>query len=164
MTTSPRDSVDGPPMICATKVLRPGGQRVGKIAGNFTLPRTVPIVTAVLVIIGFVVGVALAWVVSGQPYSIGIGGGLGGAVGYAMATFSPLRGESMLTWMILHMRGRRRKQRIDGRPVSLAVGAAIANRVPHGPVILRRAAVRVDPSSRDDRGVLRVSPTSSGTR
>jgi hypothetical protein len=154
MTDGPAPRIDGPPMICATKVLRPGGHRIGKIAGGVALPRTIPVVTAVFVVIFGILGLILSWVISGQPYSIGIGIGIGAAFGYSLATFSPLRGESMLTWLLLLARGRRRKQRIDGRPVSLAVGAAMATRVSNGPVVLRRASVRVNPNSRDDRGVL----------
>ena len=67
----------------------------------------------------------------------------------------------MMTWIILLIRGSRRRQRIDGRPVTLAVGATLATRIPHGPVTIRRSSVRVNPTTRDDRGVM--APTQEQT-
>jgi len=141
-------------MVCATAVMRPGGQRIGRIVGDIALPRTIPMVTAFLAgSCAIVVGVA-AFLLSGSPLAIGIGLGIGGAIGYALATFSPLRGESLLTYLALSVRVRRRRLRVDGRRALYGVGAAVANRAPAGPVVLGRSAVRVDPRGRDERGVL----------
>lgn len=146
--------VEGPPMICATRVLKPGGARIGRIAGGFTLPRTLPVVTFVLTGIGAVFGFVLALLAGGwNPLPLGIGAALGGGGGYALATFSPLRGESMAKWILLTLSGTRTKRRIDGKPVTLSVGVAVAGRVPVGRVRIRQSAVRVRPGTVDDRGV-----------
>lgn len=146
-------SVEGPPMICATRILRPGGARIGRIAGGFTLPRTVPVVTAVFVGVFGVLGLILAMLAGADPTTLGIGAAIGGGIGYGLATFSPLRGESMTRWILLTVTGSRRKRRIDGKPVILAVGTAPAGRVPVGIIRVRQSAVRVRPGTVDERGV-----------
>lgn len=155
MAEPDRTTVEGPPMVCATPVMRPGGHRIGKIVGDIALPRTVPLPTAVLTAVGAVLGGLAALLVAGFSAALGIGIGIGGAAGYALATFSPLRGESMLTWLVLTARSRRRRQKLDGKKVTFGVGAAFATRAPVGPVLLGRSAVRVNPDERDERGVLR---------
>ena len=147
------DQIEGPPMICATRVLRPGGHRIGKIGSAITLPRTVPLVTAVLVGIGAVFGIVIAILAGAGSATLGVGAAIGGGIGYALATFSPLRGESMIRWIMLQITGAAKKRKIDGKPVMLAVGTAIAGRVPAGTIRIRHSAVRVRPGSVDERGV-----------
>ena len=147
--------VEGPPMICATKVLRPGGHRIGQVAG-FKFPRTVSLVTAVLCLIFGILGAGLGVLASGQPSGFGVGLAIGGMIGYVLSTTSPLKGESMFTWILLQIKTAGKKQRIDGKPVTMAAGTHVAPRVAEGSIFLRRSAVRVNPALYDNRGVLLV--------
>lgn len=148
-----KDAIEGPPMICATKVLRPGGHRIGRIAGGFSLPRTVPVGTAALTLVFAALGLLLAFAVGVGVASYGLGAGVGGMIGYALATFSPMRGESMSRWLLLTLTSAGKKRKIDGKPVTLAVGVSVANRVPVGNIRIRQGAIRVKSGSVDDRGI-----------
>lgn len=148
---------EGSPMICATKVMRPGGARIGRIAGDLTLPRTVPLVTAVGVVGGAILVALLGFLFGGGFRPALYGAITGGFLGYVFTSYSPLRGESLATWLWLQLTGYTKRRRVDGKVVTLAVGVALADRVPVGDVVLCRSTIRVAPGSYDDRGVLRTT-------
>lgn len=148
-------NISGPDMICATRVLKTGGVRIGKIAGSITLPRTVRLVSAVSAGVGALIFLCIAAIIGGGLMGMFYGSAIGAAIGWGVTTFSPLRGESMATWLWLQLQAARSRRRIDGKPVILAVGTAAATRLPEGKVQLHRSAIRVAPGSCDERGVLR---------
>lgn len=151
-----QQDIQGPPMICATKVLKSEGVRIGKIVGDITLPRTVKLVTALAAGAGALIGVIIALIfgTSFETYVPAIL--LGGGIGYLVTTYSPLKGESFGTWLTLQVTATRSNRRIDGKPVTLAVGVANATRLPAGKVTLHRSALKVAPGAVDERGVMRT--------
>lgn len=146
--------VRGPVMICATRVMKAEGIRIGRISRDITLPRTVRLVTAVSTLAGALVLVVLAALFGAAWNQLIYAAFIGGTVGYFITTFSPLRGETLATWVTLQILSARTSRRIDGRPVMLSVGVATAQRLPAGKVQLRRGAVKVAPGTVDERGVL----------
>ena len=143
--------VQGPPMICATKILRPGGARIGKIAGNLTLPRTIPLNTAVASGIGIVVMLAFAAVFLSGLQAYMYAAVVGGAAGYVITTYSPLKGESLLRWAGLTLKNTGR-MKYQGVPVVVAVGTAKAGRSSQTKVVIRRSSIPVSPGAVDQRG------------
>ena len=143
------------PMICATGAIKTGPTRIGHIAGNITLPRTVALPTLALtlagLLVGFIVMLAAPW---GGLQATVIGTVFGGMFGYLLGTYSPLRGESMLTWLGLQANTLRRQRKVRGKPVTVAVGVGISDRDALGKFKLQRSAVRVPAGRYDERGVL----------
>jgi hypothetical protein len=142
-------------MICATRIMKPGGARIGHIAGNLSLPRTIPLVTAISIVVGAFFGGVLGVIVGGGFNGALYGLVMGGAIGWFATNFSPLQGESLATWLMLQFGGLRSRRRLDGKVVTLAVGVSLADRYPLGKFTLVRGTVRINPHSYDERGVLR---------
>lgn len=149
------DRPRGPVMIAATDIMRPPPTRIGKIGGNITLPRTVPLKAAVAALVGALVGLFFAFPIAGIGLNALIWGGIvGGAAGVVAVTWSPLRGESLLRWLGLNVRAAAAsKVRIDGKPVRLYIGVAPLARSAVGPARLVPGAVNVPAGEVDDRGV-----------
>lgn len=142
------------PMIIATRVMKPGRMRVGKIGNNITLPRTVAVVTLVAGAIGALVGAAFGLVLGPSVRTILFGAVFGGGLGVLVVNYSPIEGESLLKWAGLSLRARRQQIYVNGQPTRLAIGICPVSRSAHGPVRIRRGAVTVPPSQYDERGVL----------
>lgn len=149
----------GPPMIAATNMLRPPPARIGKISGNITLPRTIELKKAIAAGAGgfggvflwfFPLGLIVGYTVFGLLISVLIGG----AIGVFAVSWSPLRGESLATWLGLTA-GRARSDRveIDGRPVRAYLGIAPLPFTAAGRTEVFASAVDIPPGSHDDRGV-----------
>ncbi len=152
------EPVRGPMMIAATKILRPPEARIGKIGNNITLPRTVPLKTAIAGAVGAVIGIPFAlFIFSGPVEAVIFGGIFGGFCGVAAVSYSPLKGESLFSWMGLSvLNARRKKVMYDGEEVQLAVGIARISRGPLERVRILGGAVDVNPDQFDERGVLRT--------
>jgi hypothetical protein len=145
----------GPVMLCATSVIKPGRVRVGRIAGNLVLPRTVPLVNLLIGGAGFLVGVTVGGAFLGLRGALYFGVLLG-AAGIALVTYSPLRGESMLTWIGLSVSRMRSDQiMFEGEKVRVAVGICPVHKMPYPRVGIHLGAAMVAPSQYDERGVLR---------
>lgn len=148
------DQHDGPLMLVATEALRPPKLRIGRLGNNITLPRTVPAVALFAGASGALLGVALftvivGWTVASVAYSATIGG----VIGVALVTYSPLRGESLLRWLGLKIRSSRKRTRyMAGSPVRLAVGICYIPTPNQGALRLRAGAVQVRPGLFDERG------------
>lgn len=152
------NETQGPAMICATSVVKPGRARIGQIGGNVTLPRTVEIMTLFAVAAGFLAGLALAaFVPTGGSQKYFMGGIFGGAAGWFIVTFSPMQNESLLTWLGLTVKTLRQQRYVEGRPVVLAVGVSMVEREAVGRVRLVRGAIRIPAGTFDDRGVPRTA-------
>ena len=151
--TSP-EQVKGPVMINATRVLKNEGTRIGRISKDITLPRTVRLVAAVGVGIGAFVGLILGLIFGGSLQNIAYVMVVTGGIGYLATSYSPLKGESLATWLSLQVTSALSSKRIDGKPVQLSVGVAPASRLASGKVQLKRSAVKVSPGTVDERGVL----------
>lgn len=147
------EQINGPVMINATRVLKSDGIRIGKISNDITLPRTVRLVTAVSVGAGAAVTLLIALLFGTSAQNLIYAAVIGGFIGFAASSYSPLRGESLGTWLTLQITSARSSRRIDGKSVTLNVGVAPAQRLAEGKVQLRRSAVRVAAGSVDDRGV-----------
>lgn len=167
MAENPKPA-QGPPMICATSAIRIGPTRIGHLFGKVTLPRTVAVTTLLAVAAGVAAGLLLAMMVPGggiQRFTYG--GALGGTAGWFITSFSPLQGESLLSWVRLQLATLRRQRLIGGRAVLLSVGVAPARREAVGRIQLNRSAVQVSAGSFDDRGVLiarRTAPSAEAVR
>lgn len=151
--------VRGPVMICATDAMKPPPVRVGRIAGRFSLPRTAQLSSLIAggvgAIVGAVAGLLLQAVVGIGIVGIGYAVALGVGAGLAIRHVSPLRDETLLTWLrLIVTRSAQAQPTIDGERARVAVGIAL---VPRGlgsrRVPLQLGAVDVDPSNVDDRGV-----------
>lgn len=143
------------PMYCATGAVKTGPARIGHVAGNISLPRSIEIYKAVAIVIGVFIGVIIAALVpAGGVQKFIYSGILFGAAGWLVTSFSPLRGESMLTWIGLSVNTLRRQKMIDGKPVIVSVGCAVMDREPQGKLMLARSSLRVPAGRYDERGVL----------
>lgn len=146
------EQTHGPSMICATGVMRTGPTRIGRV-GGFTLPRTVSVVALAGSAVGAMLGMALASMLGSDLTAYVYGAAFGGAGGWFVVSYSPLRGESLLKWFQLQASTATRARYIDGERVTLAVGVALLPRPPVGRVRLLRSAVRVPVGQYDERGV-----------
>lgn len=147
-------SVTGPVMLCATQILKHPSVTIGHIAGNFSLPRPVRVVTLLASGSGALLGAVVGIAVGGLRGAI-YGAIFLGALGAFMVTYSPLKGESFLTWIGLTIRTRRRHTSIDGKPVQVSVGIMPVPQPRSGPVRLHAGSVRIFSDQWDERGVLR---------
>lgn len=147
--------MQGPKMICATRALKPGPMRIGRIAGDMVLPRTVPLVTllagAVGAFLGLVIGASFLGFQGALYFATLIGG-----LGVAIVTYSPLKGQSLLTWLGLNLMSRSggRVER-DGELFRVSAGICPLPSVPSGRVRIRFGAANIAPSSYDERGAVR---------
>lgn len=149
------DFPKGPVMLVATEALRPPKLRIGKIGGNFTLPRTVPVLTLAASAGGAAVfGLLFAIVIDPTLASILYSCTIGAVFGAVLVTYSPLRGESLLRWLGLKYRSSKNKTRlVDGKPVRLAVGICYVPPPISGSVGVRPGSIPVRPGLFDERGV-----------
>lgn len=148
------DDGGGVPMICATSVMKPGRARIGKIGGNITLPRTIPLVNLFATAIGAFLGFAASLLVGGADALV-IGLGVGAGAGWMAVTYSPLKNESLLKWFELKFKSQTRTRYVNGRRVTVAVGTAVITAPSTGTVLLLRSAVRVPAGQYDERGAVR---------
>lgn len=147
-------SVNGPVMLVATTVLRKQETRVGQLAGNLTLPRTVKLKTLLWAVAGLFPGLLLGTIIGGSITSIIYGGFFGAAIAVFLVTFEPMPGESLFTYLFLNARAKKKTDYVQGRPVSLAVGIAPLPTIVRGKVLAYPSAVNVQPGQYDERGVL----------
>lgn len=151
-----QQEVRGPVMLCATQLLsKPPPTRIGRVSNNITLPRTVQLSTAVAALVGGLVGGFLSLLFATiEAFVIMVF--LGGAAGVGMVSWSPMRGESTLTWLRLTVDAQRRGVDYQGRRVRLYVGICPVLEPARGQVQILRGAVPVPPGSVDERGVPRT--------
>lgn len=146
---------DGPLMIAATKILKPGPTRIARLVPGVTLPRTIPI-TTLFVVAGFSAFgllVMLALPFFSSLTSILTGTVLFGGLGVVVTTYSPLKGESMLRWFGLEVSARRQRIEVNGEPAKVYIGLCPIDRVAVGEVRILPSAVEVPPGSVDSRGL-----------
>jgi hypothetical protein len=148
------DGVRGPTMLAATNMLKPPPTVIGSLNRDVTLPRAVRLTTLVAVFIGMIAGFLASFLVFGPGLkALMYGPALGGAAGWAVVNFSPLRGEPLIKWLGLQISGtRKRKLVVDGRPVRLYVGIAPLRRTAAGTVRMLPGGVPVDALRWDSRG------------
>ena len=145
---------NGPVMMVLTEVLRNQRTRVGRIAGNLTLPRPVELRTLVAVAIGAFVGLLAALALNpGDTQSMFYGATLGGCAGWGAVNWSPLQGESLATWIMLSVRARGGRVSTTASAERLAIGISYLPETARGEVRIRRGAVPVPEGSVDERGV-----------
>jgi hypothetical protein len=142
-------------MLVATEALRPPKLRIGKIGGNFTLPRTLPLLPLISGGLGALIFAGLfSLIVKPSLASIMYSATIGGVFGAVLVTYSPLRGESLLRWLGLKYKSSKNKTRlIDGKPVRLAVGICYVKPPISGSVGIRPGSIPVRPGLFDERGV-----------
>jgi hypothetical protein len=144
----------GPVMLAATAALRGHKTRIGKIAGNITLPRTVPLANAIAFLVGGVIGLIAGAIIGGTLQTLLYGTAFGGAAGVFAVTYSPLKGESLMTWLGLTVNAKRQQIKVNGQAVRLAIGVAYISQPARGNVSILGSAIDVDPEQFDERGVL----------
>jgi hypothetical protein len=146
---------DGPLMIAATKILKPGPTRIARLVPGVTLPRTIPI-TTLFVTFGFSAFgllVMLAMPFFNSLTSILIGTVLFGGLGVVVTTYSPLKGESMLRWLGLEVSARRQRIEMNGEPAKVYIGLCAIDRVAVGEIRIMPSAIDVPSGSVDSRGL-----------
>lgn len=142
-------------MLCMTDVLRQKGAVIGRIGGNFTLPRPVRIRNLIIGGIGFVVGTLVVLVLTRSPINAVVFGGVLGATGaIVLFNFSPVEGESMFSFARLTLVHRHGSIVRAGERGHLCVGIAYVDDPARGRVRIRPGAVRIVPVQYDERGVL----------
>jgi hypothetical protein len=139
-------------MICATAVLKPGPARVGHIAGNITLPRTVPVVNLFAAGGGAFLMLGIVLIFTSSLTSLVLAAAAGGSAGWAAVSYSPLRGETLARWFGLQITSRIRRIEVDGRPARAYVGICPLPETARGSVRIIPGAVDVLEGSVDDRG------------
>lgn len=171
-----QQAASGPPMLSMTSALRPPPARISKIGENLTLPVSVQINQLVAGSIGAFAGLVLSLLVLGPFIGVsivtaGAGLGLGVLAGLLAVTWSPLKGESLGTWLGLNFttfRGDRVE--IDGVPARAFIGIAPLRCSAAGETHVVARAVNVPAGTVDDRGVIvplreqRGAPASFPTR
>lgn len=147
------------PMIAATSMLRPPPARIGKISENFVLPRAIEARKLFAGLVGAILGITL-WLILWAPlFGLSLLGALlsllvGAAGGLAFITLSPIRGESMYTYMQLRVQARRGTWiQLDGKPAKAFIGIAPLPFRAQGPTRMLPGAVDVLPGTVDERGV-----------
>lgn len=144
-------------MIAATKILKPGPARIAKIMPGVTLPRTVPIptlfITAGFTLVGLLVTVSIP--MTRTITSVTMGSVLFGALGVVIATYSPIKGESMMRWFGLEYSARRDRVKLNGQLARVYIGICPVHRVAAGRTRIRSGAVDVPVGSVDQRGLPR---------
>lgn len=139
-------------MICATRALKAGPTRIGRL--GVALPRPVTITTLLGVGAGLIFGVIVAAIIAPSLKSFIFTASIGSMAGWLVVNYSPLQGESLAKWLGLSVRSLTKRRYIEGKPVIVCVGIAEVDRMPRGSLYLRRGSVRVPAQSYDDRGVL----------
>jgi len=151
-----KERVTGPVMLDVTKVLRPPETRVATLGRTITLPRAIPISQLIAGSAGAVLGMLATALFGAGLQLVFQGGAIGAALGVLAVTWSPLEGESLLTWFGLEVLAyRRRTLELDGERVRIAIGICQLHRLPEGRFHLVPGAVEVNPASYDERGALR---------
>lgn len=147
---------NGPVMIAATNILKPPPARIGQLGSSITLPRTIPIKNLTYGSVGASVGVLIG-AVFGAFQAVLIGALVCGFFGVLLVAWQPVKGETLLEFLMARVTGRARQRRLahDGERVAVYVGVARLHRVCQGRVRLRAGAIEVDPDQVDERGVLR---------
>lgn len=145
----------GPLMIAATKILRAPPTRISSL-GAFTLPRSIAVRTAAIVVACAIPG-ALVGLIILKLQGFMFGAIAGGMVGYVMATWSPVKGETLFQYLGAagQTRLRQRPVTYNGEPAALYIGVARITRINAGEVHLFPGAVDVHPDSHDERGAPR---------
>lgn len=153
------EQYQGPVMLAVTNILRPPPARIGQISEKIVLPRTVEVRVLVAVGAGSFAGL-MAWFF---PVGLFFSHSLvslftlvvsGGGLGYLAVTWSPLKGESLGTWIGLSAGSSRPgKVRFEGQKVYAYLGVAPLGYLASGKVQIRPGAVPVPAGSVDERGV-----------
>lgn len=147
------DSVTGPPMIVATKILRAPRARIGKVYGNLRLPRSVELRSVGATLAGSLVG-TIVWI-----FAIGIVFGYNfesflytnivfGALGLSTLYIQPLKGEPLWRWILFKAASRKNKRE------KLHICTKPLDREAAGEVKMLASCVNVAKGSFDDRGAL----------
>lgn len=141
-------------MLAATNLLKPPPAVIGSLNREVTLPRAVRLTTIAAVLAGMIAGFLLTVLIFGPGLKALIyGPAVGGAAGWMAVNFSPLRGEPLIKWIELRLRGtRKRRLVVDGRSVRLYVGIAPLHRTAAGTVRMLPGGVTVDAVRWDSRG------------
>ena len=146
-------------MLVATDSLKAPELRIGTIGENITLPRTVRAASLAAGAGGGFIGIVLATILLGMSVkTLSYGAIVGAAIGVALVSYSPLKGESLGRWVLLKMKARRLRTTRDGRPVRLAVGIAYVEPTFEGPVQIRAGAANVRPGTVGDQFTPVVAP------
>jgi hypothetical protein len=143
---------EGPIMLCATKVLKSQPVRIGRIVGNVTLPRTVELRVAVAGAFGGFTLLMLCVILLGPSLRVVVMSfAIGSALGVAAMTYSPLSGESLLSWIFLEASSKRGRVKHRGELVKVYVGTQPIGRVAGGRTIMFPGAVNVPEGSVNER-------------
>jgi hypothetical protein len=159
MSEEVRHEVSGPPMLAMTSALRPPPARISKIGENLTLPFSVQINQLVAVSVGAFAGLVFVTMfilpfAGGSIVLFGSGLGIGGFLGMVAVTWSPLKGESLKTWLGLSVgSSRREKVEINGVEARAYIGIMPLPYSAAGELRIVSRAVDVPAGSVDDRGV-----------
>lgn len=146
------------PMFAATEALRTRRTRTGSI-GGLTLPRTVEIVVLVSGGLGFFIGMFGGLILGGGMEGAVWGGAFGAATAVALVKFEPIRHHSLYKYIRLWMAARKGRAIVyNGRRVRAAIGIAVIEQGPGGPIEVIPGAVDINPNAYDERGVLRKDP------
>lgn len=160
MSDQPKPEVSGPPMLAMTSALRPPPARISKIGENMTLPFSVQIDQLVATVVGAILTLIFVTIffvpfLGGSIVLFGGALGIGGTLGLLTVTWSPLRGESLKTWLGLNLYSSRKdKVEINGMPARAYIGIAPLHCSASGQTHIVSGAVNVPPGTVDDRGVL----------
>jgi hypothetical protein len=153
-----QESVRGPMMFAATTVMKTPPTRVGRISKDITLPRAIELSKLLASGAGVIFGMMIAAAIGSSLDSLLWGAIVGAGLGYAVVTYSPLKGESLWTWIGLEARSR--GNRVVVRPGVIGrvyVGIAPVPRPARGEHIrIVPGAVEIPSGSADRRGVLIV--------
>ena len=151
------NQVIGPSMFSATTVMKTPPTRVGKITKDISLPRTVELKNLIAGGAGALLGLGIAAIAAGGSLrSLLLGAAIFGAMGVAIVTYSPLKGESLSTWIGLTIKARKNQVSIKPGLVGKAyIGIAPLTSVSANEGIrIISGAVEVPLGSFDERGVL----------
>jgi len=148
--------INGEKMMILTDVLRNQRTKVGRIAGNLTLPRPVELRTLLAVGVGSFIGLLLALIVNpGNTQSMFYGATIGGCAGWGATNWSPLKGETLATWILLTLRTKGGRVISSTNQEKLAIGICYLPETARGSVQVTRGAIQVSEGSVDSRGIFK---------
>ncbi len=143
-------------MMVLTDVLRNQRTRVGRIAGNITLPRPVELRTLIAVSVGAFIGLLAGLTLNpGNTQAMFYGATMGGCAGWGATNWSPLQGETLATWIMLTLRRKGGMVLTSKNNERLAIGICYLPEIAKGDVKIVAGAVQVSEGSVDLRGVFK---------
>jgi hypothetical protein len=165
--TDDKTPVTGPALVVTTRYLRRGPRRVAlrtraiTIPGTFQLSKVLGACIGALLCLALSAGPAMALGMWQLAIIVAVFGALGGVL---VTSWSPLKGESFMRWLVLWSAHRMGLVKIGGRYVRAYVGTTAVQRAPFGMSQMVRSYVEAEPTPTNTPPLFPVLPVVDASR